>query len=190
MTKPITSTPPRLQILPYTTETQYRENVETVLNKIIQSGIDTNKIIITEGPHSDIYNRHDAKEYAKHYNLKFIPYLEIDNLTSRQVEEISKQKNITYTEALKQAYKDKEERDKLPNYIKKPNLPLSGYIIISIGTASLGILSTMYIFHESSNSLIHIQNSVKPNHWKDEVTDNMEDYVISLEDFQIPSITN
>ena len=58
-----------LAILPYTTEEDYRNNVNEVLNHLT-SKVPNDEIILTEGEYSYIHKRHDVFEYSKEFNIE------------------------------------------------------------------------------------------------------------------------
>lgn len=55
-------------IIPFTTESDYRNNVDSILS-LLKEKTTTEEIILTEGEYSYIHNSHDTYEYSKKYSL-------------------------------------------------------------------------------------------------------------------------
>ncbi len=55
-------------IIPYTSEDEYRKNVDKILT-LLSKNVTLNSIMLTEGEYSYIHNRHDVFEYAQKYGL-------------------------------------------------------------------------------------------------------------------------
>ena len=69
-----------MYIIPYTSEDEYRNNVDKVLS-LLTENVEKRKIILTEGEFSYDHYRHDVIEYAKKYELKHKYHLTIrDNI--------------------------------------------------------------------------------------------------------------
>lgn len=58
-----------LFIVPYTTETEYKSSVKSILS-LLKDNVTTDQVLLTEGEHAYIHKIHDVIDYAKEYDFE------------------------------------------------------------------------------------------------------------------------
>ena len=133
-----------LFIIPFTTENDYKVNVEKILS-LLKKNVDNNEIILTEGEHSYIHKVHDVYEYSKEFDLPHRYHNLIQG--SINVKHIRRAKNIEECSNNFEPYKDLK-------------------YIVCIGTWAAGIVSLDFAEENPMINIIHIQGPVKSDMYK------------------------
>jgi hypothetical protein len=60
-----------MMILPYTTESDYHNNVDNILT-LLKQNVPSDNIILTDSIRTRSHNIHDAYEYSKKYNIMYM----------------------------------------------------------------------------------------------------------------------
>lgn len=137
-----------MYIIPYTSEDEYRNNVDKVLS-LLTENVEKRKIILTEGEFSYDHYRHDVIEYAKKYELKHKYHLTIrDNILPDEYRTEDRIKNNAWYQV---------------------------EYIVCIGTWSSAIVAYDFYYQHPNITIIYIQNSLLPDVYK---RDRFEDLTL------------